>query len=129
DARKRRQDRRSVAAILRSAGHGRDGLVLSLRTRIAIVLFDGFDELDAIGPFEVLSNAARAGAPIDVDLVGSSGPGEIVASHGLRVTVTGDLQHGVEILVVPGGGWNGGPGSPGARAEVERGTLPSMIAA
>ena len=29
--------------------------------RVAIVLFDGFDELDAIGPFEVLREAARRG--------------------------------------------------------------------
>ncbi len=29
-------------------------------SRIAIVLFDGFDELDAIGPFEVLSPRVRA---------------------------------------------------------------------
>lgn len=98
-------------------------------SRIAIVLFDGFDELDAIGPFEVLSNATRAGAPIHVELVGSSGPGEIVASHGLRVTVTGGLTPDAEILIVPGGGWNSSLGSPGARAEVERGSLPSMIAA
>ena len=28
---------------------------------IEIIVFDGFDELDAIGPFEVLRHAANAG--------------------------------------------------------------------
>ena len=31
-----------------------------------IVLFDGFDELDAVGPYEVLSNGRRAGADLTV---------------------------------------------------------------
>ena len=30
--------------------------------RIEIVVFDGLDELDAVLPFEVLTNAAKAGA-------------------------------------------------------------------
>ena len=29
--------------------------------RIAVVVFEGFDELDAIGPLEVLRNAASMG--------------------------------------------------------------------
>ncbi|HLB78362.1 MAG TPA: hypothetical protein VJO72_15130 [Candidatus Dormibacteraeota bacterium] len=36
--------------------------------RIAIVLYQGFDELDAIGPFEVFRHAAKMGAAIDVSL-------------------------------------------------------------
>jgi putative intracellular protease/amidase len=37
--------------------------------QIDIVVFDGFDELDAIGPFEVLTNAAKLGAELSVRLV------------------------------------------------------------
>ena len=37
--------------------------------RIDIVVFDGFDELDAIAPFEVLQNAAAGGADFSVRLV------------------------------------------------------------
>ncbi|NLT54548.1 MAG: DJ-1/PfpI family protein [Actinomycetales bacterium] len=43
--------------------------------RIEIPVFDGFDELDAVGPFEVLRNAALAGANWDAALVGADGPG------------------------------------------------------
>ena len=42
--------------------------------RIAVVVFDGFDELDAIGPLEVLRNAATmGGADLSVDLVALDG--------------------------------------------------------
>ena len=37
--------------------------------QIDILLFDGFDDLDALGPNELLRHAARAGAPFDVALV------------------------------------------------------------
>jgi putative intracellular protease/amidase len=34
--------------------------------RIEIVLFDGFDELDALAPLEVLRRAVKAGADMQV---------------------------------------------------------------
>lgn len=37
--------------------------------RFGIVLYDGFDELDAIGPWEVLRSAAKFGAPFETRLV------------------------------------------------------------
>jgi putative intracellular protease/amidase len=98
-------------------------------TRIVIVLFDGFDELDAVGPFEVLTRAALAGAPLEVELACLSGPGGVLASHGLRVAVDQGLNTKADLLLVPGGGWNTQPGTPGVRAEVERGLLPPVIAA
>ena len=55
--------------------------------QIDIILFDGFDELDAIAPYEVLRTAAELGAPIDVSLVGAHGPATITASHGARIAV------------------------------------------
>jgi putative intracellular protease/amidase len=33
--------------------------------RVAIVIYDGFDELDALGPFEVLWNAAAVAAEME----------------------------------------------------------------
>jgi hypothetical protein len=54
--------------------------------QIDVVLFDGFDEL---APYEVRINAAQAGADFYVRLVSSSGKREIVAAHGLRITVAG----------------------------------------
>jgi transcriptional regulator GlxA family with amidase domain len=97
--------------------------------RIAIVVFEGFDELDAIGPLEVLRQAAVAGADLEVELVTLDGAAEVTGSHGLRVRPDGRLDQGrTELLVVPGGGWT--DRSPhGAWAEAERGELPAAIAA
>jgi transcriptional regulator GlxA family with amidase domain len=95
---------------------------------IAIVLYDGFDELDAIGPFEVFANAARAGADLTVTLRTVDGSDRVTASHGLDVGTEGALADvDPDLLVVPGGGWN--DRSPaGARAEAEAGTIPETIA-
>jgi transcriptional regulator GlxA family with amidase domain len=98
--------------------------------RIAVVVFDGFDELDAIGPLEVLRNAAALGAPdLSVDLVTLDGAAEVTGSHGLRVRPDGPLHpDGTDLLVIPGGGWND-RAARGAWAEAERGDLPKAIAA
>jgi transcriptional regulator GlxA family with amidase domain len=96
--------------------------------RIAIVVFDGFDELDAIAPLEVLTNAARAGAALEVRLVALSAPGRVIASHGLELTVSDRMEDDIDLVIVPGGGWNAEPGTPGARVEVERGLLPAALA-
>ena len=98
--------------------------------RIAVVVFEGFDELDAIGPLEVLRNAASMGdADLQVDLVTLDGAAEVTGSHGLRVRTDGPLDpDGTDLVVVPGGGWND-RGASGAWAEAERGELPAAIAA
>jgi len=97
--------------------------------RIDIILFPGFDELDALGPFEVLTTAAKRGADFDVRLVSPSGPGEVVAAHGLRICAEANLRDDPrpELIVVPGGGWIDRDGR-GARAEVERGEIPAYLA-
>jgi transcriptional regulator GlxA family with amidase domain len=94
--------------------------------KIEIVLFDGFDEMDAVGPYEVLSNAAERGAPIDVELVGAHGAGTVKASHGLRVAVDRGPSQAPDVMLVPGGGWSTGVG---VRDEIERGVLPQTLAA
>ena len=94
--------------------------------RIEIVVFDGFDELDAIGPLETLSQAARRGAPFDVVLVRADGPGEVTAQHGTRLIVADGLGQ-PDAVIVSGGGWlNRAP--KGAWAEAERGALPARLA-
>ena len=60
--------------------------------RIAVVVFEGFDELDAIGPLEVLRNAAKGGADLEVALVSLDGAAEVTGSHGLRVRTDGRLD-------------------------------------
>ena len=95
---------------------------------IAIVLFDGFDELDAIGPYEVFSNANEAGANLSVSLRSLDPTARITASHGLRVEPDGRLADvDPDLVVVPGGGWNT-RGETGAWAEAERGALPDALA-
>jgi transcriptional regulator GlxA family with amidase domain len=98
--------------------------------RVAVVVFEGFDELDAIGPLEVLRNAAAMGATgLSVELVALDGAAEVTGSHGLRVRTDGRLDPGgTDLLVIPGGGWND-RGAHGAWAEAERGDLPAAIAA
>ena len=98
--------------------------------RVAVVVFEGFDELDAIGPLEVLRNAAAMGADgLSVDLVALDGAAEATGSHGLRVRTDGRLDPDrTDLLVIPGGGWND-RGAHGAWAEAERGDLPAAIAA
>jgi len=96
--------------------------------RFQILIFNGFDELDAIAPYEVLQNAAQAKADAIVELVAADAAAEITAAHGLRLRPSGqlDLQHRPDVLIVPGGGWI--DRTPhGARAEAERGVIPKMI--
>jgi transcriptional regulator GlxA family with amidase domain len=95
-----------------------------------ILLFGGFDELDAIGPFEVLQVAAAAGAELSVRLVTLDGTRDVTAAHGLRVQAEERFARDgyPDLLVVPGGGWVA-RAAGGARAEAERGEVPAAIAA
>jgi transcriptional regulator GlxA family with amidase domain len=97
-------------------------------TRIEIPVFDGFDELDAVGPYEVLRTASQisADAALDVALVGAHGPGEVVAAHGLRLNVTEGLGR-PDAVIVPGGGWTG-RAPRGTWHEVQAGVLPARLA-
>lgn len=112
--------------------------------RIAIVIFDGFDNLDAIGPFEVFNHARTFGAEVEVGLY-TLAPQEVVtSSHGLRVEPDGvlvsntsenssqtegspDVLSGVpDLVVVPGGGW-GNRAEEGTWGEAKRGDLPEAL--
>ena len=91
---------------------------------IEVLLYDGFDELDAVGPFEVFGNAARERDDVTVATVTLEPAETVTASHGLVIEPDGVLGE-PDLLVVPGGGWVDG----GARREYEAGTLPEAIAA
>lgn len=95
--------------------------------KIAILLFEGFDELDAIAPFEVLRAAAAAGADLQTEMVSLEGAEVVRGQHGLPVGVTGRWDEPADLLLVPGGGWNAR--SPrGAWGEVQRGLIPGELA-
>jgi len=94
--------------------------------RIDILLYDGFDELDAIGPYEVFQMAA-AEADLECRLV-TAGVAELVtASHGLAIVPHGSYQSGADVLLVPGGTWVA-RGDVGAWAEYQRGEIPALLA-
>jgi transcriptional regulator GlxA family with amidase domain len=96
--------------------------------RFQILIFNGFDELDAIAPYEVLQNAAQAKADVIAELVTTDAASEITAAHGLRLRPSRqlDLQRRPDVLIVPSGGWI--DRTPhGARAEAERGVIPKII--
>lgn len=91
------------------------------------MIFDGVGDLDAFGPFEVLVNAARAGAEVEVRLVTLERAGEVRTSHGATVRPDGVLDDfGIDILIVPGGGWND-RAPQGAWAQAQDGRLPDAI--
>lgn len=95
---------------------------------IQILIFNGFDSLDAIAPHEVWHMARELKPEVEVQLVTSNGFKEITAANGLRVQAEGQLAATrPDILVVPGGGWIS-RAVAGAWAEAQHGALPAKIA-
>jgi transcriptional regulator GlxA family with amidase domain len=89
---------------------------------VHILTFDGFDELDVVAPYEVLSAAG-----FDVKLVTFAPAREVRGAFGLTITPDGLLNGAPDLLVVPGGGWLS-RAHRGAWAEARRGVLPAAIA-
>ncbi|MFD9216611.1 DJ-1/PfpI family protein [Streptomyces sp. NPDC059544] len=79
-----------------------------------IVLFDGFDPLDVIAPYEVLyAGGTASGGAVSVELVSAEGPREVVSGTGglvLRATAALDPAR-TGLVVVPGA--SGRVGEPG----------------
>ncbi|MDY7081547.1 MAG: DJ-1/PfpI family protein [Halobacteria archaeon] len=102
-------------------------MTCSITLAIDILIFDGFDELDAIAPYEVFENARDEGANLTTRLCTIESRDEVTASHGLKVVPDAILEGtSTDILVVPGGGWNS-RSSEGAYAEAEKGDIPGAI--
>ena len=83
---------------------------------IEILIYDGFDDLDAFGPFEVLT-----GAGVDTRLVTVEPRDVVVSSGGARI-----VPHGVvgdpDLVLVPGGNWSS-RAPQGAWAEAHTGAI------
>lgn len=100
---------------------------------VDVLLYDGFDELDGIGPYEVfdyaIGYADRGGRVRYVTLEERE---TVTASHGTRVGVDGVLPElgddAPDLLVVPGGGWNARDETASAWAEANRGAIPAALA-
>jgi transcriptional regulator GlxA family with amidase domain len=93
--------------------------------KINIVIYPGFDELDALGPYEVLQHAAQGGADTDVALVTLRDAGPVAGAHGATV-IAQRVADVAGLVVVPGGGWNNGS-AQGARDEARKGDLPRYL--
>ena len=95
--------------------------------QIDILLFDGFDDLDALGPNELLRHAARAGAPFEVALTTLDGADRVHTGIGTTLVPDRALGERPDLVLVPGGGLL--DGSPtGVLAELERGAIPEALA-
>ncbi|MEV4875433.1 DJ-1/PfpI family protein [Streptomyces cyaneofuscatus] len=70
-----------------------------------IVLFDGFDPLDVVAPFEVLhAGGTASGGSVTVELVSAEGAREVVSGTGgltLRATASLDPER-ADLVLVPG---------------------------
>ncbi|MBP1921521.1 transcriptional regulator GlxA family with amidase domain [Halorubrum alkaliphilum] len=113
---------------------------------VDVLLYDGFDELDAIGPYEVFEYALEFAAEesagsVETDAeparrlryVTLADRDRVTASHGTRVGVDAvlpepDAGDAPDLLVVPGGGWTGRDETASAWAEAERGAIPDALA-
>jgi transcriptional regulator GlxA family with amidase domain len=85
-----------------------------------ILIFDGFDDLDAFGPFEVLT-----GAGFDTRFVTIEPVDSVTSAHGARIAPDGVLGD-PDIVIVPGGGWNDRAGK-GAYHEARRGVITQAL--
>ncbi|WP_113698806.1 DJ-1/PfpI family protein [Nonomuraea lactucae] len=81
---------------------------------VQIVLFDGFDPLDVVAPYEVLyAGGIASGGAVSVELVSAEGAREVVSGTGglaLRATAALDPSRS-GLIVVPGA--SGRVGEPG----------------
>ncbi len=94
--------------------------------RVAIPVFPGIEELDAIAPFEVFGLARSAGLDVQVDLV-THVPEPIVRGfHGLEMTGLLAFTGEYDTVVVPGGAWMAG-GNQGVRQAINEGILPRLL--
>ncbi|WP_406629132.1 DJ-1/PfpI family protein [Amycolatopsis sp. WGS_07] len=97
--------------------------------RVQVVLFDGVEEQDFAGPYEVFSAAGmHAKRGTEVSYVRVDGPGVVRAAYGTKVEVErGWSPQDADIIVVPGGGYAKRQG-PGIWAEIDRRVLPDALA-
>ncbi|HEY0238833.1 MAG TPA: DJ-1/PfpI family protein [Friedmanniella sp.] len=87
---------------------------------LQIALFDGFDEIDVFGPYEILSIPE-----VRLELATVDGPRTVRSMRGIDVRADSRLEP-CDGVIVPGGGW-GDRADAGAWGEVERGVLPARL--
>ena len=92
-----------------------------------IVVFDGLDEMDALGPLEVLRKAQLLDEDFSVRLVTYAGQSSVRGGGGLTFEVDAPFTPGeADVVLVAGGGWDARSKS-GAWAENQRGEIAPLL--
>ncbi|PSJ26635.1 AraC family transcriptional regulator [Streptosporangium nondiastaticum] len=88
---------------------------------VQIVLYDGAEEQDFTGPYEVFSLAGvRRLGFVDTTYVALDGPRTVTAVHGTKIVVDRGWSPGsADILIVPGG--------HGVQEQIDQGALPKAL--
>ncbi len=95
---------------------------------IDIVVYDGLDETDALGPLEVLRSTGKAGVDLTARLVTRTPQQLVTGAYGLRFLPDAVYQPGqADVVLVPGGGW-AARADLGAWGEVKRGDWLPLLA-
>ncbi len=99
-----------------------------------VLVYEGFEPLDAVGPYELLSvgadrlAGADAGDSFETSLCTADTADQVTSAYGLTVESHGSVAElDPDLLVVPGGGWND-RAETGTWAEAERGVIPDLLA-
>jgi transcriptional regulator GlxA family with amidase domain len=90
--------------------------------RTQVLFFDGVDDLDPVGPLEILTAAGLPTRPVRP----LRHPTTIHTAHGLVIQIAEELDDNAELVIIPGGGWRDGNG--GVRDQI-RGPLPAQLVA
>lgn len=84
-------------------GTGKDAMPGPARpVRLQIALFEGFELMDALGPFDAWKIASITGAPIEASLFSIDGAAEVTAIHDIVVKPNANFDPEADVLVVPG---------------------------
>ncbi|MEO3759289.1 DJ-1/PfpI family protein [Mycobacterium sp. B14F4] len=94
--------------------------------RIEIIVFEGFDPLDVVAPWEVFVRAATLDPSLDVALVRAGSANPVTGAYGLPLHVAEELGS-PDAVLVPGGSWVEAADT-GVPHEIRAGSLPRVIA-
>jgi transcriptional regulator GlxA family with amidase domain len=101
-------------------------VVMIVGMRVAIPVFEGVEELDAVAPFEVFDMAEKAGLDVTVRMITHSQSPALRCSHGLEITGLHGFSENYDTIIVPGGDWLSGKPT-GVRLAAEEGILPAFL--
>ncbi|WP_236792167.1 DJ-1/PfpI family protein [Amycolatopsis sp. GM8] len=91
--------------------------------RVQILMFDGVEEQDVVGPVAVLGHAGHRSGQVQLTLARFGGPGEVAGTFGTKFAVPAKWDPAAaDLLIVPGGGYAKKDG-PGVNAVIKNEAL------